>query len=83
MDKSCRRAARHLVCVSDNRKAHYRLLGVLDILDPVFVFVGRINRKCDGLEMTLVELGLEFCGQAEFRGAYRREIGGVRKQNDP
>ena len=45
--------------------------------------VDRVDRKADRLDVALVPFGLELGNGAEFGGADRSEVLGVRKENGP
>ena len=55
----------------------------LDVGGPFLVVVDRIDRQADDLDAALVEFGLQLRHGAEFGGADRREILGVREQHGP
>ena len=56
---------------------------VLDIGGPFLVVVDRIDRKPDDLDAALVEFRLEPRHGAEFCGADRRKVLGMREQDHP
>ena len=71
------------VGVSDDRKVHRRLLRVVDVVDPFFVRLDRIDRQRDDLHMAFRKLVFQLGRHAELGGAYGCEIGRVRKQDAP
>ena len=46
----------------------FQTVGKRQDFDPVLVLVSRIYRKCNGLDIALVEFGFELCGEAQLGG---------------
>jgi hypothetical protein len=57
--------------------------GSRDVGRPFGVILNRVDRKADHLDAALVEFRLEPGDRAQFGGADRREILGVREENGP
>ena len=71
------------ICVGDDREIDRRVLRIVDVTDPLFMLINRINANRNRLHAALRKLTRKRCGFAKFSRAHRREIGGVREQNNP
>ena len=71
------------ICLGNDREIHCRVLRVVDVIDPLFVLLNRVNADRDRLYASLSKFALERSGFAQFSRADRREICAVREQNDP
>ena len=71
------------VGVGDHGKVGRRPLRFANVRRPAGVIVHRVDGKADHLDPALVELGLQPGHGAQFGGADRREILGMREQHRP
>ena len=71
------------ISVRDDRKIDRGLLRVVDVPNPLFVLIDRVHADGDGLDAAPGKLSRERRGFAQLGRADRREIGRMRKQNDP
>ena len=72
-----------LVGVADQREVDLRALGLLDVVRPLVVVLGRVDREADHLDVALVPLGLQLGDVAELGRADRREVLGMGEQDAP
>src|SRR5579863_7427708 len=71
------------IAVGQYRKTDARGLRLVDVLDPLDVRFGGIDRQRDRLDIALLEFARELRRQAEFRRADGREIRWMRKEHTP
>src|SRR5690606_9266639 len=69
--------------VRQDREVDTGVLRLVDVVDPLDVRIHRVHGQGDGLDIAFGKLVLQLGGEAEFRGAYRGEVGGVREQHTP
>jgi hypothetical protein len=69
--------------VADERIIGRRALCLLDVLGPLRVILGRVDREADDLHVALVELRLDARHVAELGRAHRREVLRVREEHAP
>src|SRR5215510_11176637 len=75
---------RHVeVAVGDHRVIGGEALRLLDVVGPAVMAGERVDGQADDLHAALVELGLDLGHVAEFGGADRREVLGMREQHRP
>ena len=56
---------------------------LIDVVDPALVAAEGVGRQADELDAALGELGFQASERAEFGGADRRVVLGVREEDDP
>lgn len=71
------------VGVGNKWKINSSVLCFVDVANPRMVFVERINANGDNFYISLIELVFVFRRRAEFGGADRRVVGGVREEYAP
>ena len=69
--------------VADHRVVHFVALGLFDVRGPLAVAAHRVHAQPDDLAVALGEFRLQPGHVAEFGGAHRREVFGMRKQDGP
>src|SRR5262249_17944761 len=75
---------RHLeVGVGDYRVVGGNTLRLLDVAGPAVMAAERVDGQADDLDAALVELGLDLGHVAEFGGAHRGKVLGMREQHRP
>src|SRR5262249_50801202 len=71
------------VAIGDERVVGGEALRLLDVAGPLVMAAERIDGQSDDLDAALVEFWLDLGHVAEFGGAYRREVLGMREQHHP
>src|SRR5690606_40609477 len=71
------------IVVGQDREVDAGALGVIDVVDPARMRIHGVDRYGQYLHVALGKFVAKLGREAEFRGAYGREVGWVREEHAP